>query len=68
MYDEIFNQDDFESDSEDRSSEESIQEELDIEFPTPKEGPSLDEMMRRYGFIIFKEWPKTKSNQEVKKE
>lgn len=47
MYNEIFNQDDFES-----------------EFPTPKEGPSLDEMMRRYGFIIFKEW--SKANQEGK--
>ena len=64
MYDEIFNQDDFES-GPDGNSEGIIQEELDIEFPTPKERPSLDEMMRRYGFIIFKEWSKT--NQEVKK-
>lgn len=64
MYNEIFNQDDFESDPEDLSSEGPIQEELDIKFPAPKERPSLDEMIRKYGFIIFKEWPKT--NQEVK--
>jgi len=63
MYDEIFNPDDFESEPKD-NSEGSFQEGLDIEFPTPKEGPSLDEMMRKYGFIIFKEWPKI--NQEVK--
>lgn len=62
MYDEIFNLEDFESEPKD-NSESPIEEE--IEVPTPKKGPSLDEMMRKYGFIIFKEWPKT--NQEVKK-
>jgi len=66
MYDEIFNQEDFESDPEDHSSEGSFQEGLDIEFPIPKKGQSLDEMMRKYGFIIFKEWPKP-INPEVKK-
>jgi len=66
MYDEIFNQEDFENDPEDHSSKRSIQDELDVDFPTPKEGPSLDELMRKYGSIIFKEWPKT--NQEVKEE
>jgi hypothetical protein len=66
MYDEIFNPDDFESDPEDHSSEGTIQEELDIELPTSKKELSLDEMMRKYGFIIFKEWPKT-TNPEVKK-
>ena len=65
MYDEIFNQEDFESEPIDKS-EGSFQVELDIEFPTPKEKISLDEMMRKYGFIIFKECPKTR-NQEVKK-
>ena len=44
MYDEFFNPDDFE--------EESF-EELDVEFPIPKERPSLDEMIRKYGIIIF---------------
>ena len=53
MYDETFNPEDFESDPKDRSSEGTIQEELDIEFPTPKERPSLDEMIRKYGIIVF---------------
>jgi len=66
MYDETFNLEDFESELENNSGG-FTQENLDVEFPTPKEGPSLDEMMRRYGFIIFKEWTKTKSNQEVEK-
>jgi len=65
MYDEIFNLDDFESELEDNSKV-PIEVELDIEIPTPKEGPSLGEMMRKYGFIIFKEWPKA-TNQEVEK-
>ena len=63
MYDEIFNPNDLENEHE-AQSEGSFQEVLDIEFPTPKKGPSLDEMMRKYGFIIFKEW--TKANQESK--
>ena len=63
MYDEIFNLDDFENEGIDNSKGPI---EMDIEFPTPKEGPSLDEMMRKYRFIIFKEWPKAKSK-EVKK-
>jgi hypothetical protein len=65
MYDEIFNQEDFESELEDNSKE-TVQEGLDIEFPMPKKELSLDEMMKKYGFTIFKEWPKA-TNQEVKK-
>ena len=61
MYDEIFNPDDFESEDIDISKGPI---EVEFEFPMPKERPSLDEMIRKYGFIIFKEWPKT--NQEVK--
>jgi hypothetical protein len=53
MYDETFNPDDFESDPKDRSSEGTIQEELDIEFPTPKKRPSLDEMIRKYGIFVI---------------
>ena len=53
MYNETFNPDDLENDSEDKSSEGSFQDELDIEFPTPKKGPSLDEMIRRYGLTII---------------
>ncbi len=62
MYDEIFNLEDFENEGIDDSKSPI---EVEFEFPTPKEGPSLDEMMRRYGFIVLKEWPKT--NHEVKK-
>jgi len=65
MYDEIFNPDDFESEILD-NFEGSFEEVLDIEIPTPKERLSLDELMRKYGFIIFKEWPKT-TKQGVKK-
>ena len=63
MYDEIFNLEDFESEGIDDSKGPI---EVEFEFPTPKEGPSLDAMLRKYGFIVFKEWPKT-TNQEVKK-
>ena len=66
MYDEIFNKDDFESELEDNSSEGSFQDELDIEFPTPKKGPSLDEMMRKYGLTIIEFSVKsTKQEKEV---
>ena len=65
MYNEIFNPDDFENEGIDNSKG-SIEVELDIEIPTPKRGLSLDEMMRKYGFIIFKEWPKA-TNKEVEK-
>ena len=51
MYDETFNPDDLESKPEDDLEE--VFKELDIEFPTPKEKPSLDEMMRRYGLTII---------------
>lgn len=61
MYDETFNPDDFESEGIDDSKGPI---EVEFEFPTPKKGPSLDEMMRKYGFIVFKEWPK--ANQEGK--
>ena len=63
MYDEIFNLDDFENEGIDNSKGPI---EVEFEFPTPKGGISLDEMMRKYRFIIFKEWPKT-TNQEVEK-
>ena len=62
MYDEIFNIDDFENEGIDNSKGPI---EVEFEFPTPKGGLSLDEMMRKYGFIIFKECPK--ANQEVEK-
>ena len=52
MYNEIFNPDDFESESKD-NPESPIEVELDIEFPTPKKGHSLDEMIRKYGLTII---------------
>lgn len=64
MYDETFSLEDFESKGIDDSKGPI---EVEFEFPTPKKGTSLDDMMRRYGFIIFKEWTKTKSNQKVEK-
>ena len=68
MYNETFNPDDLENDSEDKSSEGSFQDELDIEFPTPKKGPSLDEMIRRYGLTIIEFSVKSiKHDYEVKK-
>jgi hypothetical protein len=67
MYDEIFNPEDFERESKD-NSEGSFQEELDIEIPTPKEGPSLDEMIRKYGLTIIEFSVKSiKHDYEVKK-
>ena len=48
MYNETFNPDDFESELEG-----NLEEALDIEFPTPKKGPSLDEMIRKYGLTII---------------
>ena len=50
MYNETFNPDDFESEGIDDSKGPI---EVDIEFPTPKKGPSLDEMIRRYGLTII---------------
>lgn len=65
MYDEIFNPDDFESKRE-GNPKETI--EVEFEFPTPKKGPSLDEMMRKYGLTIVEFSIKSiKHDYEVKK-
>ena len=48
MYDETFNPDDLEEEF-----KVELPEELDVEFPTPNEGPSLDEMIRNYGIFII---------------
>jgi hypothetical protein len=50
MYDEIFNPEDFENEGIDDSKDPI---EVEFEFPTPKEGPSLDEMIRKYGLTII---------------
>lgn len=63
MYDETFNPDDFESELEDNPKG-PIEEELDIEFPTPKEGPSLDEMIRNYGIFVIEFSAKPLNNKQ----
>ncbi len=65
MYDETFNPDDFESKGIDDSKDPI---EVEFEFPTPKKGPSLDEMMRKYGLTIIEFSAKSiKCDYEVKK-
>ena len=65
MYNETFNSDDLESEGIDDSKGPI---EVELEFPAPKERPSLDEIIRKYGMLVIEFSTKSiRHDQRVKK-